>query len=101
MIRYEDLSDEEKEAVIELYKEDPVMFIERVCGISLLEYQREYIRRVYRDIQKQKSMDVITTAHYLGEPVKNNYCDTCSIYRDPGLIHKRCRDCINGSNYVI
>ena len=101
MIRYEELSDEEKEAVIELYKEDPVMFMERVCNISLLEYQREYIRRVYRDIQKQKSMDDNITAQYLGKPVKNNYCDTCSIYRDPGSIHKRCRDCINGSNYVI
>lgn len=101
MIRYEELSDEEKEAVIELYKEDPVMFMERVCDISLLEYQREYIRRVYRDIQKQKSMDDNITAQYLGKPVKNNYCDTCSIYRDPGLIHKHCRDCINGSNYVI
>ena len=101
MIGYEELSDEEKEAVIELCKEDPVMFMERVCGISLLEYQREYIRRVYRDIQKQKSMDDNITAQYLGKPVKNNYCDTCSIYRDPGLIHKRCRDCIDGSNYVI
>ena len=101
MIRYEELSDEEKEAVIELYKEDPVMFMERVCGISLLEYQREYIRRVYRDIQKQKSMDDNITAQYLGKPVKNNYCNTCSIYRDPGLTHKRCRDCIDGSNYVI
>lgn len=69
MIRYEELSYEEKESLIELCKEDPVIFLERVCGISsLYEYQKEYIRRVFREIQKQKYMADVTT-HYLGKPV--------------------------------
>ena len=67
-IRYEELSDEEKEALIEICKEDPIIFIEKVCGILLLEYQKEYIRRVFREIRKRNHMADITS-HYIGKPV--------------------------------
>ena len=54
---YDELSIEEKEALIELCKDDPAMFIETVLDIKLLEYQKIYVRETFKAIKKQDKFD--------------------------------------------
>ena len=52
MKKYEDLSEEEKQALIETCKEDPVIFIETVLGHELFNYQKVYVREVFKSCRK-------------------------------------------------
>lgn len=54
---YDSLSKEEKKAFVELCKEDPVIFVERVVGIKLKEYQKVYIRETFKRLLKEKLTD--------------------------------------------
>ena len=54
---YDELSSEEKEASIELCKDDPATFIETVLGIELLEYQKVYVRETFEVLKKQDKFD--------------------------------------------
>lgn len=69
---YDELSSEEKEALIELCKDDPATFIETVLGIELLEYQKVYVRETFEALKKQDKFD--WRAHYFGEPYKCKVC---------------------------
>ena len=62
---YDELSSEEKEALIELCKDDPATFIEIVLGIELLEYQKVYVRETFEVLKKQDKFD--WRARYFGE----------------------------------
>ena len=57
MKKYEDLSEEEKQALIETCKEDPVIFIETILGHKLFTYQKVYVREVFKALKKQDEPD--------------------------------------------
>lgn len=48
------LSEEEKIAFIELCKEDPVLFIEKFLNITMLEYQKVYVREVFKKLSEKQ-----------------------------------------------
>ena len=50
---YEDLSIEEKRALIEACKEDPVIFLETILKTELLEYQKVYVREVFKALKSR------------------------------------------------
>lgn len=60
-IEWYSLSDEEKAALIEMCKEDPVVFIETVCGMELLEYQKIIVRGTFKALRKQDRLDMLCT----------------------------------------
>ena len=60
-IDWNSLSDEEKAALIEMCKEDPVVFIETVCGMELLEYQKIIVRGTFKALRKQDRLDMLCT----------------------------------------
>ena len=60
-IEWYSLSDEEKAALIEMCKEDPVIFIETVCGMELLEYQKIIVRETFKTLKKQDRLDMLCT----------------------------------------
>ena len=60
-IEWYSLSDEEKAALIEMCKEDPVVFIETVCGMELLEYQKVFMRETFKALRKQDRLDMLCT----------------------------------------
>ena len=60
-IEWYSLSDEEKAALIEMCKEDPVVFIETVCGVELLEYQKVFMRETFKALRKQDRLDMLCT----------------------------------------
>lgn len=49
---YDSLSKEEKKAFVELCKEDPAVFVERVVVVKLKEYQKVYIRETFKRLLK-------------------------------------------------
>ena len=51
-IEYNNLSNEEKAALLDICKEDPVVFIETVCGVELLEYQKIVLRETFKNLNK-------------------------------------------------
>lgn len=65
---YDSLSEEEKKAFVELCKEDPAVFIERVVGINLKEYQKVYIRETFKKLLKEKN-DILRL-QFQQEPVE-------------------------------
>ena len=67
MKRYEDLSEEEKQALIKTCKEDPVIFIETVLERKLFDYQKVYIREMFKACIKPESHDF--RAKFLNKPV--------------------------------
>ena len=42
-------------------KEDPVVFIETVCGMELLEYQKIIVRGAFTALRKQDRLDMLCT----------------------------------------
>lgn len=68
MRKYEDLSEEEKQALIETCKEDPVIFLETVLGHKLFNYQKVYVREVFKALKKQDEPDF--RMQCLNKPVK-------------------------------
>ena len=60
-IEWYSLSDEEKAALIEMCKEDPVVFIETVCGMELLECQKIIVRETFKTLKKQDRLDMLCT----------------------------------------
>ena len=60
-IEWYSLSDEKKAALIEMCKEDPVVFIETVCGVELLEYQKVFMRETFKALRKQDRLDMLCT----------------------------------------
>lgn len=60
-IEWYNLSDEEKAALVEMCKEDPVVFIETVCGVELLEYQKVFMRETFKALRKQDRLDMLCT----------------------------------------
>ena len=60
MKRYEDLSEKEKQALIETCKDDPVIFIETVLEHKLFDYQKVYIREIFKACGKPEAPDFIT-----------------------------------------
>ena len=75
--KYDELYLEEKEALIELCKEDPAAFIETALGIELLEFQKVYIRKTFEALKKQDKPD--WRPQYLGEPYKCKLCNGTGI----------------------
>ena len=67
MKRYEDLSKEEKQTLIETCKEDPVIFIETVLEHKLFDYQKVYIREMFKACIKPEAPDF--RAKCLNKPV--------------------------------
>ena len=67
---YEDLSIEEKQTLIEICKEDPVIFLETVLGMELLEWQKVYVRETFKALKKQDKPD---WRQFLGEPFYNDH----------------------------
>ena len=78
-IEYNNLSNEEKAALLDICKEDPVVFIETVCGVELLEYQKVVLRETFKNLKKPDRSELRTK--YLGCPVidisKEVTCRTC------------------------
>lgn len=64
---YNNLSEEEKRALIELCKEDPVIFIETVCNIKLFEYQKKFIHKILNEYKNRDKPDF--RRELLGKPV--------------------------------
>ena len=60
-IEWNNLSEEEKTALIDICKEDPVVFIETVCGMELLEYQKIIVRGTFKALRKQDRLDMLCT----------------------------------------
>ena len=60
-IEWYSLSDEKKAALIEMCKEDPVVFIETVCCVELLEYQKVFMRETFKALRKQDRLDMLCT----------------------------------------
>ena len=60
-IEWYSLSDEKKAALIEMCKEDPEVFIETVCGVELLEYQKVFMRETFKALRKQDRLDMLCT----------------------------------------
>ena len=77
MKKYEDLSEEEKQALIETCKEDPVIFIETVLGHELFDYQKVYIREVFKACRKLEEPDSLTK--HLNMPVDDFVNTDCSV----------------------
>lgn len=69
MKKYEDLSEEEKQALIETCKEDPVIFIETILGHKLFTYQKVYVREVFKALKKQDEPDF--RVQCLNKPVES------------------------------
>ena len=78
---YDSLSEEEKKAFVELCKEDPVIFVERVVGVELKDYQKVYIRETFKRLQKEKTDDA-WKAYFQQEPIEPR-CEHCN---NTGLI---------------
>lgn len=90
---YDELSVEEKEALIDICKEDPVIFIETVLGLKLLEYQKVYVRETFKALNKQNKFD--WKHQYFGEPYKCKICNgTGMVPIGPGIRGlKKCPAC--------
>ena len=63
-IEWNNLSKEEKEALIDTCKEDPVVFIETVCGVELLEYQKVIVRETFKRLRKSDKSEVRSICLY-------------------------------------
>lgn len=77
MKKYDELSEEEKQALIETCKEDPVIFIETVLGHELFTYQKVYVREVFKALKKQDEPDFMTK--HLNMPVETLGTIDCSV----------------------
>ena len=106
-IEWNNLSEEAKKALLDTCKEDPVVFIETVCGIDLMEYQKTIIREVFKNLKKQDS-DASIWKKYWCESESNKRvvidiskevtCRTCK-YRDGWYHLEPCRSCKAFSNW--
>lgn len=94
-IEWNNLSEEEKKALLDSCKEDPVVFIETVCGIDLMEYQKTLIREVFKNLKKQ---DRESNKRVLIDISKEVTCRTCK-YRDGWHHLEPCRSCKAFSNW--
>ena len=72
-IEWYNLSDEEKAALIEMCKEDPVVFIETVCGVELLECQKVLVRETFKALKRPDKSKLRTK--YLCEPGERTVID--------------------------
>lgn len=90
---YDELSIEEKEALIDICKEDPVIFFETVLKLKLLESQKVYIREIFKSLNKQNNLDF--GQQYFGEPYKCKMCNgTGMVPIGPGIRGiKQCPEC--------
>ena len=103
-IEWNCLSEEAKTALIDNCKEDPVVFIETVCGIELLEYQKFIVRETFKALEKPDRSGFRTK--YLCEPTphtvidisKEVTCRTCK-YRDGWHHLEPCHSCRDFSNW--
>ena len=90
LIEWHNLSEEEKKALLDSCKEDPVVFIETVCGIDLMEYQKKFIREVFKNLKKQGNVVIDIS--------KEVTCRTCK-YREGWHHLEPCRSCKAFSNW--
>ena len=77
MKKYEDLSEEEKQTLIETCKEDPVIFIETILGHELFTYQKVYVREVFKACRKLEEPDFLTK--HLNMPVDELATTDCPV----------------------
>lgn len=77
---YNELSNEEKEALINICKEDPANFVEAVLDIKIPDHKKIYIREVFRSFIRPDKKDFRT--QYFGEPVSVR----CKICNGTGMI---------------
>ena len=93
---YKDLSEEERSSLIDICKEDPVIFLEYVLDIKLLDYQKLYVREVFKACRKQDKQDF--RMQILGEPNKCKICGgTGMVPIGPGIRGvKKCTVCNGG-----
>lgn len=100
-IEWNSLSDEEKAALIEMCKEDPVVFIETVCGMELMEYQKIIVRGTFKALRKQDRLDMLCTFNdgvRAPQDPSNKTCRTCK-HRDGWRQLEPCRSCRGFSNW--
>lgn len=102
-IEYNNLSNEEKAALLDICKEDPVVFIETICGVELLEYQKIILRETFKNLKKPDRSEI--RSKYLGNslecPVidisKDVSCRTCK-HREEWKYLEPCHSCRGFSN---
>lgn len=80
-IDWNSLSEEEKTALIDICKEDPVVFIETVCGMELLECQKIIVRGTFKALRKQDRLDMLCTFNDGVRVPQDPSNKTCRTYR--------------------
>lgn len=81
---YNELSNEEKEALINICKEDPANFVEAVLDIEIPDHKKIYIREVFRSFIYPDKKDF--SHQYFGEPIRCKMCNgTGMIPIGPGI----------------
>lgn len=69
--KYDELSNEEKMALIEICKKDFIIFVETILNVELTDAQKILLREIYKSSKKQDKPNY--TCQVLCEPVHKTY----------------------------